>query len=195
MSNLTQHAKRELELAGYYKEDTLYGGMLPKAVLELMEVFSNQGHSGMSAGITISLFSKLARFKNIAPLTGEADEWNDTGESLNKSEPNGMYQNNRVSAVFKDGVDGQAYYIDAVVFQGEEEHDSFTGSVEGVTSKQFIKSFPFTPKTFRVDVYKDHDIDKYPENEVVEDGAGDKYVYRIKDPKQLEEVYNYYDKK
>lgn len=191
MSNLTQHAKRELEIAGYYKGDSDYGGMLPEAVLELMEVFSKQGHSGMSASIVINLFSTLARFKNIALLIGNKEEWNDIGETLNKEKASNHYQNNRVSGVFKDGEGAQAYYIEAIVWQGEELHDTFIGSVEGVKSRQYIKNFPFIPKTFYVDVVKHYDIENYPEHQVVE-GAG-KYVYTIKDRKQLDEVFNYYN--
>jgi len=45
MSNLVEHAKFELELAGYLDtEKDFYGGLTGKAVLELIECFSNQGH-------------------------------------------------------------------------------------------------------------------------------------------------------
>lgn len=39
MSNILSHAKRELELVG--AGDTLYGEMLPEAVLELLKVFAD----------------------------------------------------------------------------------------------------------------------------------------------------------
>ena len=199
MSNLQNHAERELKLAGYYDKDSDYGGMIPEAVLELMGVFSKQGHSGMSASLVRNIFNRLADFKNLTLLTGKDDEWNDIGETLNKSEKNEMYQNNRVGSVFKDGKDEQAYYSVAIVFQGEESHDSFTGSVGEIRSRQYVKSFPFTPKTFRIDVLKEY-YDGKPEEtkeyyeEDKTDGTKKYYKYIIKDEKQLEEVYEYYDK-
>ena len=40
----TSHAKFELELAGFFDEDSDYGGAIGEAVMELMEVFAKQGH-------------------------------------------------------------------------------------------------------------------------------------------------------
>ncbi len=105
--SLIKHAKRELELAGLFDKDSDYGGMLGDAVVELMAVFSKQGHSGHSAGIVSNLFDKLSRYKNITPLNFKDEEWNETGEA--------SYQNNRRSSVFKDGKDGLPYFIDAYV--------------------------------------------------------------------------------
>ena len=55
-SGLINHAERELKLAGIHEKDADYGGALYNAVMELVRVFSNQGHSGGSAGRVISLF-------------------------------------------------------------------------------------------------------------------------------------------
>ena len=65
-SNTVAHAKRELELAGLLTEDgDFYGGMTGKAVLELVKVFARQGHSGMSAGIVVDIFSRVAMFETL----------------------------------------------------------------------------------------------------------------------------------
>ncbi len=85
MSNLKSHAERELRLVGFYDKDTMYGDMLPKAVLELMKVFGDQGHSGMSAGIVSDLFNKLSRYKNLTPLTGKDEEWNDGVNAIHRT--------------------------------------------------------------------------------------------------------------
>ena len=50
--------KRLTEL-GMYDADSDYNGMIGKAIEELSEVFSKQGHSGMSAEVTIGLFNQL----------------------------------------------------------------------------------------------------------------------------------------
>jgi hypothetical protein len=102
-------AEQELKLAGYDINDPEDGPnrWLAEGTLELLKVFSEQGHSGMSAPYAVALFEKLALWKPIAPLTGEDDEWNHVGEST--------WQNRRNSVVFK-GEDGQAYWIEGRVF-------------------------------------------------------------------------------
>lgn len=65
MSNLIDHATKELTRVGLFDKDSDYDGMLGDAALELITTFANQGHSGMSAEMTIQLFERLARFKEI----------------------------------------------------------------------------------------------------------------------------------
>lgn len=63
--SLLDHANKELQRVGLFDEDADYDGMLGDAVMELITVFANQGHSGMSAEMTIQLFEKLARFSDL----------------------------------------------------------------------------------------------------------------------------------
>lgn len=65
MSNLINHAEKELNKVGLLDKDSDYGGELGKDVLELIKLFASQGHSGFSAESAIHLFSKLARFEEI----------------------------------------------------------------------------------------------------------------------------------
>lgn len=116
--NLYQHAKREM--AGWENNFSKIG------LLELIAVFSKQGHSGGSAPITIETFKELASFKPLTPLTGKDDEWNEVRH--------GEWQNKRLSSVFKDK-DGKAYDIDAFRIENED------GWGSGV--KAFIE-FPYT---------------------------------------------------
>lgn len=192
-SNYYHHAVTELEALGYKHpdEDQEDGPnkWIQENLLELLEVFSNQGHSGFSANYCISAFSKLAAFEPLSPLHGRDEEWNYLGDEMGDDRE--MYQNKRYSAVFKDGKDGQPYYIDAIVFR-EEDGCCFTRSTDGISSSQYIKGFPFVPKTFYVDV-KSWEVNKDDES-VVEPGSG-WWVYEIKDQSQLEEIFEYYDKK
>ena len=66
--NIMRHAEREL------------GEGFDIELQEILLVFSSQGHSGMSAGITTSLVEKLMRYEPIGPLTGEDSEWNEVGD-------------------------------------------------------------------------------------------------------------------
>jgi hypothetical protein len=98
------------ELKKWLKGDK-YARAAAKDVLELLETFSGQGHSGMSAPVIVEMFRKLALFRPLGPLTGEDGEWNDVGDEL---------QNRRRSSVFKDKKTGIVRDIDAVVFQDED---------------------------------------------------------------------------
>lgn len=142
MSNLLKHAERELSLIGYDGTDE-YDNKAKKAILELIETFAKQRHSGFSAGYVVSLFNKLARYETLSPLTGNDDEWNEIPD--NQPQHGVLFQNNRNSAVFK--TDEGCYYLDAIVWVNETG-DTFTNG----KSRGYIKSFPFTPKTFYVRV-------------------------------------------
>lgn len=135
MSNLIKHAEKELKLAGYFDKDSPYDGMIGEAVLALIKVFSNQNHSGMSASIVNSVFSRVADYKPLGPLTGEPSEWNEIRK--------GEYQNNRYSEVFKNEkqFNGKAYTINAKVFS-DDNGESFYSSSDSVA----VIYFPYIPK-------------------------------------------------
>lgn len=135
MSNLTDFAKDELTRAGYF-DDEMYDGMLGEAVVELVEKFAEQGHSGMSAAFALRAFGKVANFEPLTPLTGDDDEWNQLDDDC--------FQNKRCSRVFKDA-DGRAYDIKGRVFR-EPSGACFTNSESRVDV-----TFPYTPATEIVD--------------------------------------------
>lgn len=194
MSKSQLHAKRELEILAKTTPDAIVTPFTNE-IIALCEAFGRSGQSGGSAPYTASAISqaveKLMMFETLAPLTGEDDEWTDiTGINDGKE----MYQNNRDSRVFKDSKDGKAYFIDAIVFNGDIG-GTFTGSniMLGDTpysSMQFVKSFPFTPKTFYIDVVDYRWKDK---EEKTPDPNGHWWTHSIKDENQLREVFEYYD--
>jgi hypothetical protein len=105
----TQRGIEELKAAGLFDADSDYSGGIGESVKELLEVFGKQGHSGFSAQRTADIFRKLVRGDCLTTLKGTPDEWNEVG--------NGLYQNNRVSAVFAKGVNGEkAYWLDGIIF-------------------------------------------------------------------------------
>ena len=110
MSNLVEYAKTELEMAFPDKTDSMQAHAI-RNVLELLEVFSNQGHSGMSGSYVLGLFERLVRFKPISPLTGEEDEWDEPWGEEN------MQQNKRCFSVFRNNFDNStAENIEGRVF-------------------------------------------------------------------------------
>lgn len=106
--NLTEHAQMELKIAGFDLQDNgdtidSYGNKCAQAALELVKTFAEQGHSGYSAGVTLSLFKKLANWENITDLTDNPTEWTDT-VALGYQDENshGRYQSKRNSSCFSD---------------------------------------------------------------------------------------------
>lgn len=161
MSNLLSHARAEFRAAGWMDDKGTYidemQGDICEHVLDLLRVFSDEGHSGSTAPYTVNLFKKLAMFEPIVPLTGEDWEWNEVG--------NGVFQNKRCSRVFKQAnrFNGQAYDIDGKVFYEwverplDEDEEGYPGTrryKSSYTSKESCVPivFPYTPKTEYVDV-------------------------------------------
>jgi hypothetical protein len=139
--NSQKHARRELELAGWFKKDGFYGDMMGSAVMDMMALFSMEGHSGMSASVATSLFEKLSRFEPLCPLTGGDDEWTDISDFYGQP----MWQNKRCGRIFKEA-DGSAYDIEGKVFR-EPSGACFTSRDSRVPV-----TFPYTPTTIYVDV-------------------------------------------
>lgn len=147
MSNLLKHAERELKLIGYDGKDE-YDKMAKEAILQLIETFAKQGHSGFSADYVANMFHKLANYETLSPLTGNDDEWNDVSDMSGDRKT--LFQNNRDSRVFKN--DDGAFFTEAIVWQDDVYHFS------NKDSNRYIKSFPFTPKTFYVKVDKERNV-------------------------------------
>jgi hypothetical protein len=140
-SNLLAHARRELSAIGYAPVEGIQEDgpnlWIQQNIIELLEVFTTQGHSGSSAPYCIGLFTKLASFEPLGPLTGEDSEWMEVSE--------GTWQNLRCSHVFKDA-DGRAYNSAGRVFR-EPSGACFTSR----DSRVYVE-FPYTPVTEYVDV-------------------------------------------
>jgi hypothetical protein len=158
MNNYEKHARMEFRAAGWTDADGNFKDEMQEAicnhVLKLLEVFSEEGHSGSTAPYAVGLFKKLAMFDPVVPLTGEDWEWNETGQ--------GVFQNKRCSHVFKDE-DGKAYDINGKVFYEwherplDEDEEGYPGtcrfksSYTSRDSRVYI-TFPYTPTTEYVEV-------------------------------------------
>lgn len=150
MSNYEKHAQMEFRAAGWTDENGNFKDEMQEDicthVLKLLEVFADEGHSGSSAPYAINLFSKLAKFEPVAPLTGEDWEWSDVSEYGGRDD-GPLWQNKRCSHVFKDN--NGAYDINGIVW-----YDWYTNE-KGEKSKSYFTSresrvpvtFPCVPKT------------------------------------------------
>jgi hypothetical protein len=157
-SNLIQHARREYKALGWMNDDGTYNDdmqeMICEQIIQLLNLFSEHGHSGFSAPYALQLFEKLAKFEPIGPLTGVDSEWNECSD--------GIFQNNRCSHVFKNKnrFNGQAYDINAIVFYDvlkDEDGAEFKSHFTNWQSHQPI-TFPYTPTT----EYRERSVEHHP---------------------------------
>jgi hypothetical protein len=177
--NLKEHARFELNYAGLFDNDSDYNGEIARSVMELIDVFSNQGHSGASASIVRSVFNELAQYNPLGGITGEDSEWMEVSS--------GLFQNKRLSGVFKDinENNGKPYYLDAIIWMTKSGKNTWSGIAstrdrKKIISKQLIKKLPFNPRTFYVEVYE-------LENQE------DSFIITEKGMDQLKDVFEYYD--
>lgn len=100
MSNLTEHARRELALVEQGPDgDRAFADSLQAAV----DGFATyQGHSGGSHSVGVHWLNELLNFRNISPLTDSPEEWVEVGHQV--------WQNKRCSEAFSyDG--GKTYRL------------------------------------------------------------------------------------
>ena len=165
--SLVEHAKAEFRAAGWCDENGKFNDEMQHFIcddiIQLLTIFAEQGHSGSSAPYAIELFSKLAKFEPIVPLTGEDWEWNDTGH--------GSLQNKRASHVFKDTDTGECYDINGKVFwewckpyEGREPFEPYKSYYTCRESRVPV-TFPYTPKTEYVYKHSDAEPQQPAQNE------------------------------
>ena len=138
MNEIANFAERELAKLNPNDDDEMQAA-INNQIMDIINVFSQQGHSGTTGPYAANVAAKLMIFQPLTPLQGTDDEW------MYVAEQNGpLYQNIRCSHVFKD--DKGAYDIDGYVF--EDQYGAY------YTDKDSLKwiEFPYTPE--RQYIYK-----------------------------------------
>ena len=191
-SNLIKHAKREFARMGYIPLDQDQedgpNKWIQENVLELLRVFSNQGHSGFSAKYCISYFNTLANYKLLSPVKSE-DEFDflDIKEIDCFKVIDSTRQSRVCNSVFLESKYKSPYFLEGIVFK--EGNDCFTGTIclkypNGaiglLSSDSFIK-YPFMPKTFTLEIERTREII---------DGHK---CFRVLNPDELSKASEYYD--
>lgn len=97
--NLLEWAKKELDLLN--KDNDGMQKMMNKNILDILEVFCDQGHSGFSASYLTNILNRLMDWKPLSPLTGADDEWHECSggdeqniRNLATNGRKGFYENN-----------------------------------------------------------------------------------------------------
>jgi len=189
MTNTYKHAEIEFSVLSASSTDPENRPLVEpfrKEILALCEAFGKSGQSGGSAPYTVGAIKdaigKLLMQMPICPIMGIPEEWGSVAS---------FSQNKRCSALFKN-TDGKSYYLDAIIWKTQNgttwggsallksNQPDGTDITQKIRSRQYVKSFPFTPKTFIIDV-------------IEEEISKDDWIFHVKDPDQLLEVFEYYD--
>ena len=115
MSNLTDHARRELVLIGEEPATIEW-------YCSVIDKFSEFGHSGGSASVAIPTLNKLLQYQNLSALTDDPKDWLDVGPYSADGSP--LWQSRRRAEAFsEDG--GQTYYLveekgEGIVYKTED---------------------------------------------------------------------------
>lgn len=128
-------------------------------VLKLLDVFSEEAHSGTTAPYAVKLFKTLAMFEPVVPLTGEDWEWSECTNMGKGPGFDSVFQNKRCGRVFKDSsrYGGQAYDTEAVIFYDMVENEEGVPYKSCYTSKDSVRviTFPYTPSHEYVETPKE----------------------------------------
>lgn len=152
MSSSVEYAKSEL--ARISKDGDGMQDTINKNIIDIVELFASQGHSGFTAGYALSILERLLRFKPITPLTGEDDEWTNMSDEMGQR----CFQNKRCSSVFKttdaQGNTIEVHDIDAIACSDD-------GGLTWFTSSRFRQNvtFPYEPPTHPEKIYIEYTED------------------------------------
>lgn len=173
---LVQYA--ESELTRIPKDEDGMQDLANRNILEIVKVFSEQGHSRSSTGYVLSTVERLLRFKPISPLTGADDEWDEVHSQ------NGVhtYQNKRCSSVFKN-MDAQGNVISCEDIDGIIVSDN--GGITWFSSVNFRKiiTFPYFPPIHAEKVYIEY-IEEVPPG-----FSSDKFEIITDQPERIKALY------
>lgn len=135
---MLEYAKKELSKIAKDKDESQK--MINNDILEIIEVFDKQGHTGFTASYTINVLERLLRGKPLTPLTGEDNEWGEETEF-------GSRLNKRCLSVFKTK--------DGKVFDSDSMRCSDNGGITWFSSHRFQKeiTFPYFPPAHPEKVY------------------------------------------
>jgi hypothetical protein len=173
---------------------------LAKEILAFCKAFGESGQAGGAAGdyrasVIAQTIKDLCQHKPISDITGHEREWEDKNGR-------GLLMNKRCNGLFKKS-DGKCDYINAIAFI-DKNGDRIYSPVyidnkefELIGERQYVR-FPFKPKNFLVDVVRVpvcfHEAKRKKVFFHTERGIRF-YYFMVKDTRQLDEVFKYYDKK
>ena len=158
-SNMELWAEEEIRIAckrerGNTSENEWdYGVACYESALKAFRSLAEDGHSGMSIGITLDILNKLVKGHALTPIDDVDDVWEERGTYLSGANYT-TYQCRRMSSLFKDVyADGHIKYIDVNRFRCVTLNSSAcwsNGHVTRIASEYFPITMPYVPHTYTV---------------------------------------------
>lgn len=158
-SNMELWAEEEIRIAckrerGNTSENEWdYGVACYESALKAFRSLAEDGHSGMSIGITLDILNKLVKGQALTPIDDVDDVWEERGTYLSGANHT-TYQCRRMSSLFKDVyADGHIKYIDVNRFRCVTLNSSAcwsNGHVTRIASEYFPITMPYVPHTYTV---------------------------------------------
>ena len=158
-SNMELWAEEEIRIAckrerGNTSENEWdYGVACYESALKAFRSLAEDGHSGMSIGITLDILNKLVKGQALTPIDDVDDVWEERGTYLSGANYT-TYQCRRMSSLFKDVyADGHIKYIDVNRFRCVILNSSAcwsNGHVTRIASEYFPITMPYVPHTYTV---------------------------------------------
>ncbi|MCF0126035.1 MAG: hypothetical protein HUJ68_09850 [Clostridia bacterium] len=145
--SLSEWAENEVKIASEKEDD--YGKLCYESALKAFKSLMDDGHSGMSFGITKNILIRLMEEKPLKPIEDTEDVWvKNLWEKDGKE--NCSYQCKRMSSLFKEIKDGKTTYHDVgrAVYREFNGHDWMTwgnGDVARLIDEMFPIIFPYYP--------------------------------------------------
>lgn len=145
--SMSEWAKREIEiLKSKNPPDEECGfdyiGECCDSAMRAFESLMNDGHSGMSIGITKNILMKLIEGKALTPIEDTPDVWSDI---IDRHDDKITYQCKRMSSLFKNVYDdGRIEYHDVDRVLGVNINNPICCFHSGRTSKYVYDRFPIT---------------------------------------------------
>lgn len=115
-----------------------------KHILQTVQVFADEAHSGFTAMYAIRMLERLLRYLPLSAIEDAPEDWNEMSE--------GLFQHKRCSKIFKDKnrFEGKAYNIEGRVFSNDNGKTWFTNG-ESFVPIDFPYLVPTHPAEYLVD--------------------------------------------
>ncbi|MFR5718696.1 MAG: hypothetical protein ACLUD9_08390 [Anaerotignum faecicola] len=156
-SNMELWAEEEIRIAcerergGASEDECDYGVACYESALKAFRSLAEDGHSGMSIGITLNILNRLVKGQALTPIADTDDVWE---KCVRGRASCTTYQCRRMSSLFKDVyADGHIEYLDVNRFRCVTLNSSAcwsNGFVARIAGEYFPITMPYIPRTYTV---------------------------------------------